>query len=38
MSSIILIFNMSGILYFLEPEYSLVVAEHFSVLLLQNLQ
>lgn len=38
MSSISLTFKMFGILYLPEPEYSLAVAEHFSVLPLQNLQ
>lgn len=37
MCSISLTFKTFGILYLPEPEYSPVVAEHFSELLLQNL-
>ena len=38
MSSISLTLKMFSILYLPEPEYSLVVAEHFGVSLLENLQ
>lgn len=38
MSSISLTLKMFSILYLHEPEYSLVVAEHFGVSLLENLQ